>query len=89
MKKSKTIKFLQIFILLFVIGIIIVIYRNHTEGNAINCKDKDEDGCSKNYSYCEWRIDQEKVCNEEVRNENKIICKKWTMADSSKCVNKN
>jgi hypothetical protein len=85
MKKS-----IKNFLFISIILILIVIYFfNYKEGNGVICKDKDEDGCNKNDSYCEWHIDQERVCNEEVRSDDKIICKKWTMVNRSKCINKN
>jgi len=90
MKKSIKNKFLQIFILIIVVAVVIYFF-NYKEGNDVNCKEKDENECNKNSYYCEWRIDQEKICNKEGRSENNnnIICKKWTMANSSKCINKN
>jgi hypothetical protein len=87
MKKLIKNKFLQIFILIIFVAIIIYFF-NYKEGNSVNCKDKNENSCNKNSYYCKWRTDQERICNQEARIDNEVICKKWTMVDSSKCVKK-
>jgi len=85
-------KLIKNLLFISIILILIVIYFfKYKEGNDVICKDKDESGCNKNSSYCEWYIDQERVCNQECRSDssdNRIICKKWSMKDTSRCINK-